>query len=688
MTGQNGRLARDLSGGAGPAPRIISVSVWCLLDYTPPLAVSGAPKTERDPAALTVPLLASSRFARLQRLARQRRLLSPLLLLVPTLVVLGMDLSRRSARLESLDLWHKGYYFASLSEGLLVWGALLYAASRRRGALRWLAATLFVVGFTFAVGGQTYFYSQYNAYLNVDISLFASNFKDSVVNQLLADYGNYLRAKLPPLCVALTLIWLTRRWLRAPALRARISGYLAPLLIVASFAIPTQHRHLQAAPPDVLYLNAVGGLLVTEFGLSPQSSQMRPRTRESLPVPTLHPAPTPKRNVLFVILESVRADATCLAYEPECRRTEATNRLFPERFALPQMRSMDSTTAVSLAVLWSGLGPHESRDNLHTWPLIFDYAHAAGFDTAFWTSQNMLFGNVRLWVKNLGVSKFFSATDLDATSDLDMGAPEGLLADRVIQEFGTLHEPFLAVVQLSNVHYPYYVDPSGPQPFQPSTTSKAPEDNPYFKNFYQNAVYQQDQHLAKMLRYVRSTEAGKHTVIVYTSDHAEAFREHNQMGHTFSIFDEEIHVPGWIDAPPGTLTAEEAQALHDKQHEFVFHVDLAPTILDLMGVDQDPAIARYKTHMPGHSLLRPALSDQPLLMSNCTGVWSCAFENWGIMQKNLKLESRAWDTGWKCHDVAKDPLELQNLELSECGNLAQLADLAYGRLPGQGIPKK
>jgi hypothetical protein len=59
-----------------------------------------------------------------------------------------------------------------------------------------------------------------------------------------------------------------------------------------------------------------------------------------------------------------------------------------------------------------------------------------------------------------------------------------------------------------------------------------------------------------------------------------------------------------------------------------------------------------------------------------------------MMQKNLKLESRAWDTGWKCHDVAKDPLELENLDLSKCGELAHLADAAYGRLPGQGVPKK
>ncbi|MEO8917955.1 MAG: sulfatase-like hydrolase/transferase [Polyangiaceae bacterium] len=650
--------------------------------------MQSTPKMEAGPAAVAATTPGAHRFARARRWARHRRLFAPLLLLVPTAVVLALDFSRRGARLAGLDAEHRVLYLASSLESLLVWAVLLHAASRRRGAFRWAACVLFVIAFTFTVGGQTYFYSQYNAYLNLDVSLFASNFKDSVINQLLADFGNYLRAKAPPLCIALALVWVARRWLRPVRLRAALTGYLAPLLLCASFWIPAQHRHLQAAPPDVLYLNAVGGLLATELGFTEQSKQTRPRTRESMPVPRLRPVSTPKRNVLFVILESVRADAVCIAYDPDCRRTEATNRLFPQRIPLPQMRSMDSTTAVSLAVLWSGLRPTESRDNLHTWPLIFDYAKAAGFDTAFWTSQNMLFGNARLWVKNLGVSKFFSATDLDPTSDLDMGAPEGLLAERVNREFGSLREPFLAVVQLSNVHYPYYVDPNGPQPFQPSTTSKAPEDNPYFKNYYQNSVYQQDQHLAKMLAYVRSTEAGKRTVIVYTSDHAEAFREHGQMGHTFSVFDEEIHVPAWVDAPDGTLTEDERKALTGKQSEYLFHVDLAPTVLDLMGVGEDPAIAKYKERMPGHSLLRPGLSDQPLLMTNCSALWTCAFENWGVMQKNMKVESRAWDVGWKCHDVRRDPLELQNLDLSECGDLVDVANRAFGRLPGQGVAPK
>ena len=657
------------------------------MDYSARFAVQGAPKTELESAALPVSGAACGRLARLQRLAWLRRWLSPALLLAGSGLVVAMDFARRSARLADLDAPHIGLYLASLVESILVWSVLLHAASRRQGRQRQLVAVLFVIAFTFAVGGQTYFYSQYNAYLNIDMSLFAANFKDSIVNQLWADFGNYLRAKLPPFLFALCLVWAGRRWLRPRRMHAQVTGFVAPILLTASFFIPAQHRHLQAAPPDVLYLNAIGGLLATELGYTEQSKQMRPRTRQSMPVPPLHPVATPQRNVLFVILESVRADATCIGYQPDCRRTEATNQLFPERIGFPQMRSMDSTTAVSLAVLWSGLGPTESREKLHTWPLIFDYARAAGFDTAFWTSQNMLFGNARLWVKNLGVSHFFSATDLDPTSDLDMGAPEGLLADRVNAEFGTLREPFLAVVQLSNVHYPYYLDPQQPQPFQPSSTSKAPEDNASFKNFYQNAVYQQDQHLAKMLAHVRSTEAGKRTVIVYTSDHAEAFREHNQMGHTFSIFDEEIHVPGWVDAPPGTLTADEAKTLASKKDEYVYHVDIAPTILDLLGVLHDPGISQYTARLFGHSLIRPGLSDQPLLMSNCAGVWSCAFENWGIMQKNLKLESRAWDSGWRCHDVARDPFELQNLELSECGDLLELANNAYGRLPGQGVPK-
>jgi arylsulfatase A-like enzyme len=517
--------------------------------------------------------------------------------------------------------------------------------------------------------------------------VFASNFMDSVVNQLLADFRNYLGAKLPPFVLSVFLVWAARRVVRPARLPSRLLGPLSLALLIGSFFIPTQHRSEQASTPDTLYLHAVGGLLRTQLGFTDQSNQLRPRARQSLPLPPLTRADVPKRNVLFVILESVRADSTCIEHDPACKRTESTNQLFPERYPFTQMRSMDSCTAISLAVLWTGVRPIESRDTLHEWPLIFDYAKSLGYDTAYWTSQNMMFGNVRLWVKNLGVSHMVTATDLDPTSDLDMGAPERYLADHVSQNIGRLKEPFMAVVQLSNVHYPYYLDPTLPTPFEPWTTSKALEENAHFKNFYQNAVYQQDLHVARMLAALRASPAGKNTVIVYTSDHAEAFREHGQMGHTFSIFDEEVHVPAWIDAPPGTLTEAEQKNLRDKRNEFVFHVDVAPTVLDLIGVPNDPALGKYRAKMPGHSLLGPELTTEALPMTNCAGVWSCAFENWGIMQGPRKLEARSWDTGWNCYDVEADPLEQMRLPLEQCDDLLKLAQKTYGRLPGKDVPK-
>jgi len=620
----------------------------------------------------------------LRRLAAARPWLARGVLVAPLLVALTVDVSRRASRLVEFSGFYRATYAAAMLESLVVWGTLLYAASRQRGMWPRFLAALFVIGLTLSVGGQRYFHDQYNAYLNVDVSLFASNLMDSVVNQLFADIRNYLIAKLAPFCAAVTLVWVARRVVRPRRRRASVAGFVAPLLLMGSFFVPTQHRHIQAATPDVLYLEAVGGLIRTQLGFTDQSHQLRPRTRQSLPVVLSRPPSAAERrpNVVFVILESVRADAVCIEHGADCQRTPYSDARVPDRYPLTQMRSLDSSTAISLAVLWTGVGPNESRDVLHTWPLVFDYAKAAGYDTAFYTSQNMMFGNARLWVKNLGVSQFTSATDLDATSDLDMGAPEGLLAEHVNRHIGELKEPFLAVIQLSNMHYPYLVDPAQPMPFQPWTTSKAPEDNQHFYNYYLNGVHQQDAHVAAILDRVRKSPLGDHTVIVYTSDHAEAFRDHGQMGHTFSVLDEEVHVPAWIDAPEGLLTEEQDRSLRQARHAFVFHPDLTATILDLLGVWEDPGIAKYRSRMLGRSLLRPGASERPMPLTNCAGVWSCAFENWGYMQRSLKLEARAWDPEWHCFDLASDPDEKDNLGRAACGNLGELAEATFGRLPG------
>ena len=115
---------------------------------------------------------------------------------------------------------------------------------------------------------------------------------------------------------------------------------------------------------------------------------------------------------MLIVSESVRAADACGVPTAGCATTPFTNALLPDRFGFTQMRSLDSTTAVSLAVLWAGLKPTASREQLHKAPLLWEYAHAAGFDTGYWTSQNLFFANAGKWLEGLPISRFVSATDL------------------------------------------------------------------------------------------------------------------------------------------------------------------------------------------------------------------------------------------------------------------------------------
>ena len=86
---------------------------------------------------------------------------------------------------------------------------------------------------------------------------------------------------------------------------------------------------------------------------------------------------------------------------------------------------------------------------------------------------------------------------------------------------------------------------------------------PEMKNRYRDAAYLSDQTVAKLVRGVRATESGKRTVLVFTSDHGEAFFDDPgaYYGHTWSAREAEVRVPAWVDAPAGTLSDAERASL-------------------------------------------------------------------------------------------------------------------------------
>jgi len=261
-----------------------------------------------------------------------------------------------------------------------------------------------------------------------------------------------------------------------------------------------------------------------------------------------------------------------------------------------------------------------------------------------------------------------------------MGASDALLTERVKKELPLLREPWFAIVHYSSTHFPYRIT-EGVEPFQPASTSKSPDDNAELFNYYRNAVHGQDRTIADLMTALRASPAGARSVVLYTSDHGEAFREHGQLAHTSSVFEEEIHVPGWVDAPAGTLTEFERAALISAKSEPVWHLDLPPTVLDLLGLWSLPETARFRAKMVGTSLLRKERTHAEVPLTNCSELWGCAFRNWGLMRGALKLEAREWDFDWHCWDVRLDPREEHDLGRAACGALAPSAENLFRGLP-------
>jgi glucan phosphoethanolaminetransferase (alkaline phosphatase superfamily) len=397
-----------------------------------------------------------------------------------------------------------------------------------------------------------------------------------------------------------------------------------------------------------------------------------PGPRTPTPVPAIV-ARGERRSVLFVVTESVRATDACSVPAVDCRATPFTNALLPDRFGFAQMRALDSTTAASLAVLWSGQPPTASREMLHTAPLLWEYAHAAGFDTAYWTSQNMFFANAGTWLEGLPLSRWVSATDLDADPGYELGADDATLVDVALRDLRTMHSPFAGVVHLSNTHFPYVIDDRD-APFQPQGHAFGAGDAAKVHNRYRDAIHRQDALVARLVSAARALPGGERLVVMFVSDHGEQIRERGAIGHTWGVYDEEVRVPFWIDVPKGMLTRREETALRNLAKVPLTQLDVLPTILDLLGIWDAPEIAPFRRAMPGESVLRGGTPGRDVVLTNCSHLFACAFRNWGAMRGTMKLVATQDDLRWECFDVERDPGERHDLGVERCGDLREVAE--------------
>jgi choline-sulfatase len=109
------------------------------------------------------------------------------------------------------------------------------------------------------------------------------------------------------------------------------------------------------------------------------------------------------------------------------------------------------------------------------------------------------------------------------------------------------------------------------------------------KAAYDGEVWFTDKHLGRVIDFVESQPWGRRTAIVVTSDHGEAFDDHNMNWHGGELWECLVHVPLLVYVPglsPHHVPVKRSQ------------VDLVPTLLDVMSLPQPEA-----AELSGHSLL-------------------------------------------------------------------------------------
>lgn len=594
-------------------------------------------------------------------------------MLVPFLLIFARDVSLRHQRIADFDFGSMAFYLLSLTLSALLWTTLLVVAARRRGIEKWFSRVFLFAIALFAVGAQSYTFTRYQAYMDHQSVLVGTSMMPSIWQQLTSDWESFVIALAPP-CLAAVLIPIFAQSL-APARpkRARLALDIALVVILCALFIDPERGAVQGQTPDIMYVSALGQLGRALWAHNETVERTHPGTRSPIPLPALHAKPAAPRSLLFVVTESVRAMSTCVEYDKDCVWTPFSNAEAPNRFPLTQMRAVDSTTAISISVMWNGLPPESSRAELHSAPLLWEYAHAAQLDTAYFTSQNLLFGNSGTWLEGLPLTRRVSATELEPDATLEIGADDGKLVDYVTSEIGALREPYAAVVHLSNTHFPYKTDPKY-SPFLPEEEATGPGYETEIRNRYADAIYLQDRAVGRLIHAIRSRPDGNRIVIVFISDHGEQMREKGAVGHTGTLYEEEIRVPAWIDAPPGTLTPSEENHLRALKDAPLTTLDIMPTLLDLLGLLDEPKIAPMRAKMPGESLLRGGSPEHDIFMTNCTELWQCAFKNWGAMRGTTKLIANQGDHSWNCFDLAHDPSELDALAPDKCGDLQALAE--------------
>jgi arylsulfatase A-like enzyme len=357
---------------------------------------------------------------------------------------------------------------------------------------------------------------------------------------------------------------------------------------------------------------------------------------------------------LVITVDALRPD---LGYEGYPRDISPNiDKLAAQSAIYERAYSISTYTGYALPPLMASRYPSEmprtSQHEVRYLPsnvLLAERLHQAGFHTAG-AASHFLFSPQLGWID--GFDRFQRTPaegDAPPGSHIDLFHTSRGLADAVI---GLLADP--AVTSGRFFVWVHFLDPH-----------KQYLKHPGFSHFgngqrdkYDGEVAFTDYYIGRVLDALDASPLKDRTVVVLTGDHGEAFGEHGEYFHGREIWDEVVRVPLLIHVPgaaPRRITRR------------VSHVDVAPTVLDLAGLEPDPGSRGeslvpelFGADLPGH----PILIDQP---RNPYYTSKRAF-----IEGDLKLHHLRDSNIYRLFDLDRDPHEKIDIAASDAAALKRI----------------
>ena len=594
---------------------------------------------------------------------------------LPALLVLAVDLVTRRDLLAARAGPPVAGYVGGAVLSIAVWGLALEAARHPHRAVR--VASWVILGFTasLGIGGQLVFFRNTHELFNRDAAIFSIKLWPTIWHYLLLSPGKSAAVLLGPAALAIAYGVARHRLLGPRRQLAQVGAALAlGACLFAAFGPLAAAAAKRGLPPEVLFWHAAGGLGLYVVGFVPKPKSLPPGRHQAPP-----PAPTPVADtapsVILIFSESVRRDEVCAQRSADCSKSPAVDAAAPDRIGFRNAIAVASCTEISAAILWSGLPIYSTSEAIQTAPLLWDYARSRGYRTAYISSHNLAFGDQGLFVATSRIDEKREARDRADHVDLDLGTPDEQSAAEALAFVSKDGPPALAVLHLSNTHLPYrQVEGLSPH------SVGSDDDIADRRARYLNSLVHQDATVGDFVKKLRATEKGKRAIVIYTSDHGEAWGEHNSYSHTFDLYAEQIDVPLWIDAPEGALTPDQLARLRESAASRpIFTADVSATVLDLLGALDEPGFEGMTSKLAGTSALRPPPGERDMELSNCPPFRTCHPDAWGVVRWPLKYHYVGRALRSACSDLQADPNEQVELAPAACAELRAVTHRRHGQ---------